>query len=77
VNTGWRGYSIRELMQRAAKEIMRLSKRGPDFEKRIDLYEDMELWDAQLQRNHPVTVKIRVTVRSRILEARQTPISRP
>lgn len=57
-------------MQRAAKEIIRLSTRGPDFEKRIDLYEDMEVFDDKLQRMHPITVRVRVTVRSRILEKR-------
>ena len=56
-------------MQRAAKEIVRLSTRGPDFEKRIDLYEDMEVFDEKLQRWHPIEVRVRVTVRSRILEA--------
>ena len=70
MNSGWRGYSIRELMQRAAKLILQASQRGPDFERRIDLYEDMDVWDPKLQRKHPIRVRIRVTVRSRILEKR-------
>ena len=55
-------------MQRATKLIMQHSTQGPRFERRIDLYEDMEVWDPKLNRRHPVTVRVRVTVRSRILE---------
>jgi len=67
-SSGWLGYSVRELMQRAAKLILASSTRGPDFDKRIDRYLDLEVWDAKLNRKHPITVRLRITVRSRILE---------
>ena len=64
--------SVRELAQRAAKLIMQNSKGGPAFERRIDLFEDVTVWDEKLQRKHPITIRLRVTVRSRILESSQT-----
>lgn len=67
-SSGWLGYSVREFMQRAAKLILAASTTGPQMDRRIDKFHDCELWDAKRQRWHPVTVRVRVTVRSRILE---------
>lgn len=61
---------MREFMQRAAKLILAASTTGPQMDRRIDKYHDCELWDAKLHRWHPVTIRVRVTVRSRILEAK-------
>jgi hypothetical protein len=58
-------------MQRAGKLILQHSTTGPKFDKRIDKELDCDLWDAKLARWHPVSIKVRVTVRSRILEKRQ------
>jgi hypothetical protein len=55
-------------MQRAAKLILAASTTGPKFDKRIDKELDVDLWDEKFRRKHPVTIRIRVTVRSRILE---------
>ena len=67
-SSGWLGYSVREFMQRAAKLIMAASTRGPDMDKRLDIAHDLELWDPKLQRRHPIEVRLRVTVRSRLFE---------
>ena len=69
-SSGWLGYSVREFLSRAAKLILERSKRGPDFEYRIDKYLDLEPFDHKLNRRHPITVRVRVTVRSRIFDSR-------
>ena len=69
-SSGFLGYSVRELMQRAAKLIMQHSTQGPKLERHIDLEQNFEVWDPKLQRIHPITVRVRITVRSRILEKR-------
>ena len=69
-SSGWLGYSVREFMQRAAKLILQHSTTGPKMDRRIDKFLDCELWDAKLQRWHPVQIRVRITVRSRILEKR-------
>ena len=49
----WLGYSVRELMQRAAKLIIAASTRWPDMDKRLDVFHECEVWDTKLNRRHP------------------------
>jgi len=68
-SSGLLGYSVRELLERALKLIIAESTTGPAFDKRIDLKIDLSLYDPKLGRKHPVTAKVRITGRSRVLDS--------
>ena len=58
--------SVRDLLKRSARLIVKQSARGPDFERRIDLFYDVDLKDPKLGRKHRVRVRIKVTAASLI-----------
>jgi hypothetical protein len=60
--------SVRELLERGARLIVQQSTRGPDFERRIDLYYDIDLKDPKLGRKHRVRVRLKVTAASLIFD---------
>lgn len=60
--------SVRELLERGARLIVQHSTRGPDFERRIDLYYDIDLKDPKLGRKHRVRVRLKVTAASLIFD---------
>ena len=58
--------SVRDLMKRSARLIVNQSKRGPDFERRVDLFYDVDLQDKKLGRKHRVRVRLKLTASSLI-----------
>ena len=59
------GMSMREFIEKAAKLIVKHSERGPDFDKRIDYYADVELRDPTMPGGrHRVRVRVKVTASS-------------
>ncbi|MEP6609228.1 MAG: hypothetical protein ABJA83_11180 [Burkholderiaceae bacterium] len=58
--------SVRELLERAARLIVKQSTQGPDFDRRIDLFYDVDLKDHKLGRKHRVRVRLKVTAASLI-----------
>lgn len=66
------GMSLRELVERAAKIIVRDSKNGPNFEGRIDLYYDVEFFDAKIARTHRVRARVKITAASLLFDDKKS-----
>jgi hypothetical protein len=64
--------TVREFLERAARAIVSQSSRGPDFDKRIDLYYDVEFRDPTLYpvmgKKHRVRTRIKITATSLLFE---------
>lgn len=69
-NSGLLGYSVRELLERAMKLIIAESTTGPAFDKHVAFEVDLNLYDPKIGRKHPVTARVKIKGRSRILEKR-------
>ena len=67
--------TVREFLERAARTIVAQSTRGPDFDKRIDLYYDIEFSDSAvgsiIGKKHRIRTRLKVTATSLLFEPRE------
>ena len=70
-------YTVRQLLERGARLIVKESTEGPAFDRRLDWEFDLEFYDRKIARHHRVRCKLRLTARSLIFDGQAADPAQP